>query len=101
MINLFQQRLESTSAYEIATYVVKTTGIIQDLKKAKTIEAQNRIENVTELLDGIKSFVEEDEIDEFSINIEDRSILSYLQNVVLITDLDKDQDDLKCVKLMS
>ncbi|MCH2021630.1 MAG: UvrD-helicase domain-containing protein [Saprospiraceae bacterium] len=101
MINLFQQRVQDSSAYELATHVVKITGIIQDIKKAKTIEAQNRIENVTELLDGIKSFVEEDEIDEFSTNIEDRSILSYLQNVVLLTDIDKDQEDVKCVKLMS
>ena len=101
MINLFQQRVESSSAYELAKHVVKMTGIIQDIKKAKTIEAQNRVENVMELLDGIKSFVEEDEIDEFSTNIEDRSILSYLQNVVLITDIDKDQEDVKCVKLMS
>lgn len=101
MIEMFQQRMEQTSAYELAKYVVKQVGIMNDLRKEKTVEAQNRVENVTELLDGIKSFVEEDEVDEYNTNIEDKSLASYLQNVVLLTDIDKDKEEVKRVKLMS
>lgn len=101
MIEMFQQRMETGSAYELARFVVKSVGILEDIRKEKTVEAQNRIENVTELLDGIKSFVEDDEIDEYSTNIEDKSLSSYLQNVVLLTDIDKDQEEVKRVKLMS
>lgn len=101
LIELFQKRMETESAYDLAKYVVKMTGILDDIGKEKTIEAQSRIENVNELLDGIKAFVEDDEIDEFNTNIEDKSLASYLQNVVLLTDIDKDEKDLKQVKLMS
>jgi len=101
MIKIFQGRMEEHSAYDVARYVVKMTGVITDIKKEKTAEAQNRVENVTELLDGIKSFVEDDEVDEFQTNIEDKSLSSYLQNVVLLTDLDNDAEDTKRVKLMS
>lgn len=101
MIELFQKRMETVSAFELARYVVKMVGIIDDISKEKTTEAQGRVENVTELLDGIKSFVEDDEIDEYNTNIEDKSLASYLQNVVLLTDIDKDEEDLKQVKLMS
>jgi DNA helicase-2/ATP-dependent DNA helicase PcrA len=101
MIEMFQQKMEQSSAYDLAKYVVKMTEIIKDIKKEKTKEAQNRVENVTELLDGIKAFVEDDEIDEFNTNIEDKSLASYLQNVVLLTDIDKDEEEVKRVKLMS
>lgn len=101
MIELFQARVEGSTAYELAKYVVKMTGILTDIRKEKTIEAQNRVENVTELLDGIKAFVEDDEVDEFQTNVEDKSLASYLQNVVLLTDLDKDAEEVKRVKLMS
>ncbi len=101
MIELFQARLEATSAFELARYVVKMTAIREDIRKEKTIEAQNRLENITELLDGIKSFVEDDEVDEFQTNIEDKTLASYLQNIILLTDLDKDNEEVKRVKLMS
>ncbi|MFK7795978.1 MAG: ATP-dependent helicase [Aureispira sp.] len=101
MIEMFQQRMEQSSAYDLAKYVVKMTEVIKDIKKEKTKEAQNRVENVTELLDGIKAFVEDDEVDEFNTNIEDKSLASYLQNVVLLTDIDKDEEEVKRVKLMS
>jgi DNA helicase-2/ATP-dependent DNA helicase PcrA len=101
LIEMFQQRMAEVSAYELAKYVVKMSGIIKDIQKEKTLEAQSRVENVTELLDGIKGFVEEDEVDEFNTNIEDKSLASYLQNVVLLTDIDKDEEEVKRVKLMS
>lgn len=101
LIKMFQAKMAQVSAYDLAKYVVKSVGILKDIQKEKTIEAQNRVENVTELLDGIKSFVEDDEIDEFNTNIEDKSLASYLQNVVLLTDIDKDQEEVKRVKLMS
>lgn len=101
MIEMFQARMATESAYELAKYVVKMTGILADIKKEKTLEAQGRVDNVNELLDGIKSFVEDDEVDEFQTNVEDKTIASYLQNVVLLTDIDKDNEEVKRVKMMS
>ena len=49
-IKLFQTRMANSSAYDLAKYVIKMTEIITDLKKPRTIEAQNRVDNVMELL---------------------------------------------------
>ncbi|MCP4442519.1 MAG: UvrD-helicase domain-containing protein [Aureispira sp.] len=102
MMKMFQEGLQANSAYDVASRVVKMVGIMKDLKKEKTVEAQNRVENVTELLDGIKSFVEDDEVDELNTNIDDKSLRSYLQNVILLTDMDTDEgENVSRVKLMS
>ena len=101
MILLFQDKLKNSNAYELARYVVKMTGIVELISKEKTLEAQGRLENINELLDGIKSFVEEDSMDAFNTNIEDKSLMSYLQNVILLTDLDNEEEDARQVKLMS
>ena len=101
MILLFQDKLKNSNAYELARYVVKMTGIVELISKEKALEAQGRLENINELLDGIKSFVEEDSMDAFNTNIEDKSLMSYLQNVILLTDLDNEEEDARQVKLMS
>jgi DNA helicase II / ATP-dependent DNA helicase PcrA len=101
LIETFQRWLTTEDAYEMAKKVVKMTGIIEDLEKDKTPEGQGRIENVQELLDGIKSFVEEDTVGELQSDIQDKSLSSYLQNIALVTDSDKDEDDNDRVKLMS
>lgn len=102
MMKMFQNYLLTESAYDVANRVVKMVGIMKDLKKEKTIEAQSRVENVTELLDGIKSFVEDDEVDDFNTNIEDKSLRSYLQNIILLTDMDTEEgENVSRVKLMS
>ena len=101
MIHLFRSRIDHGNAYELASYIIKMSGILTDIRKEKTIEAQTRLENVTELLDSIQSFVEEDEVSAFFMDVDDKSLSSYLQNVVLITDQDSDDVDEKQVKLMS
>ena len=40
-------------------------------------------------------------MDAFNTNIEDKSLMSYLQNVILLTDLDNEEEDARQVKLMS
>ncbi len=101
LIEAFQRWLLSDDAYEMAKKVVKMTGILEDLEKDKTPEGQGRIENLQELLDGIKSFVEEDTVGEIDSDIQDKSLSSYLQNIALVTDADKNEDDNDRVKLMS
>lgn len=101
MIALFQERLATDNAYDLASYVIRMSGILKDLRKDKTTEGQSRVENVQELLDGIKSFVDNDEILEQAAHVEDKSLTSYLQNVILLTDLDTDEENTNRVKLMS
>jgi DNA helicase-2/ATP-dependent DNA helicase PcrA len=101
LIETFQRWAGNDDAYELAKRIVKMAAIMEDLEKDKTPEGQGRIENVQELLDGIKSFVEEDTLEEFQTEVLDKSLSSYLQNIALVTDNDKETDDNDRVKLMS
>ena len=58
-----------------------------------------RLENVTSLLDGIKEFVENDEVIEGAIE-SDRGIATYLQNIALHTNMDEEEEG-NYVTLMS
>jgi len=77
--------------------VTKKTGLVQELKKDGTPEGIARIENIEELLNGIKDFTEgQKEIDGA------RGALSeFIEDVALATDLDKDTSDEDRVALMT
>ena len=94
-----QKKLDDKDAYEIAAEVAKKSGLLDELKNDKTVEGANRLENFTSLLDGIKDFVENDEvIDEATVP--DKKLGTYLQNIALHTDLDEQKSD-DVVTLMS
>jgi len=67
MMETFIQKVATTDAYELATFVARQTGLITKLKADTTIEGLGRLENITSLLDGIKEFVENDEVIEGAI----------------------------------
>jgi DNA helicase-2/ATP-dependent DNA helicase PcrA len=97
MIKSFQVINESQDAFYLAEHVSKKTGLVQELKKDGTPEGIARLENIEELLNGIKDFIEgQKEIDGA------RGALSeFLEDVALATDLDKDTGDDDRVALMT
>jgi DNA helicase-2/ATP-dependent DNA helicase PcrA len=97
MIKSFQVINETQDAFYLADLITKKTGLVQDLKKDGTPEGITRIENIEELLNGIKDFIEgQKEIDGA------RGALSeFLEDVALATDLDKDTGDDDRVALMT
>lgn len=104
IIETLRSRVQYDNAYEVAERTVRMAGILEDLKKDKTPEGQSRIENVQELLDGIKAFVENDELGETQpALIADKSLTTYIQNVILLTDLSEEAEEQPGgrVKLMS
>ena len=100
MIQLFAKRAGSVNAYELAAFVAKQSGLLDLLRKDKTIEGMGRLENMTALLDGIKDFVENDELLD-DATIPDKSLASYLQSIALLTDLDSADTNGDYVNLMS
>jgi len=58
LIKSFQLLNESLNAFEIAEEVLKRIGIINVLKLDGTPESISRIENIEELINGIKDFIE-------------------------------------------
>jgi len=97
MIQSFQVINENHDAFYLADHVTKKTGLVQELKKDATPEGIARIENIEELLNGIKDFIEgQREIDGA------RGALSeFMEDVALATDLDKDNGDDDRVALMT
>ena len=97
MIQSFQIINENQDAFYLTDHVTKKTGLIQELKKDGTPEGIARIENIEELLNGIKDFTEgQKEIDGAR-----GALAEFLEDVALATDLDNDTGDDDRVALMT
>jgi DNA helicase-2/ATP-dependent DNA helicase PcrA len=97
MMLRLQIESQTKNAFEIAEIVVKQAQLIKDLEKEGTPEAVSKVENVQELLNGIKDFIT-DKIEQG----EDTSLTSFLEDVALATDFDSDKnDDKPTVSLMT
>jgi len=97
MIKSFQIEAQAKNAFEVADYVIKQTKVIKELEKDVAPEAISRVENVQELLNGIKDFIEEQKVKE-----EDASLAFFLEDVALATDLDNEKsNDKDSVSLMT
>ncbi|MEE9349090.1 MAG: UvrD-helicase domain-containing protein [Flavobacteriaceae bacterium] len=98
MIKSFQVEAQNKNAFEITDFVIKQAKIIGDLNKDESPEAVSRVENIQELLNGIKDFVEEQK-DKIDANV---SLAYFLEDVALATDFDKEKtDDEPRVSLMT
>jgi len=97
MIKSFQVINENQDAFFLTDHVTKKTGLVQELKKDGTPEGIARIENIEELLNGIKDFTEgQKEIDGAR-----GALAEFMEDVALATDLDKDTGDDDRVALMT
>ncbi len=101
LMKRFMVQHKTSNAYEIASDIARASGILKNLEDDKTPEGISRVENIEELLNGIKEFSEAEpetgEEDDSSI----RSLDKYLQNVSLLTDADQKDDDPNKVSLMT
>jgi DNA helicase-2/ATP-dependent DNA helicase PcrA len=94
MIKAFQIEVERKDAFEVASSIAKQSGLLRELYEDKTIEGLNRYENVQELLNAIKEYVDNPEN-------EDKSLGSFLQEIALLTDNDQDKDKTDSITLMT
>uniref|UniRef100_UPI0006899A9E ATP-dependent helicase n=1 Tax=Cellulophaga baltica TaxID=76594 RepID=UPI0006899A9E len=97
MIKSFQIMNETTDAFAISEHVAKKSGLLLEFKKDGTPEGIAKMDNIEELLNGIKDFVEgQREIADATGNISE-----FLEDVALATDLDNDTGDDDRVALMT
>ncbi|NDV43004.1 ATP-dependent helicase [Flagellimonas sediminis] len=97
MIKSFQIMNESSNAFTLAEHVAKKTGVLLEFKKDGTPEGIARMENIEELLNGIKDFVEgQKELADAT-----GSLTEFLEDVALATDMDKEVGDDDRVALMT
>jgi DNA helicase II / ATP-dependent DNA helicase PcrA len=110
-------------AFELANQIAVTSGVVKELYSDKTPEGVSRYENIQELLNGIKDFVEqqrspqEDELNEvikLALQKDDSSLFTeqadnklktldeFMQEITLLTNVDKEDDkDTDKVSLMT
>jgi len=90
MIQEFRDMLESANAYELADKIADVSGMRKLFQTDTSIEGQGRLENIEELLNGIKEFSEEREEEGTGNNMVD-----FLSEVSLLTDQDTEKEDNK------
>lgn len=96
MILSFAALAKKQTAYDVAVYIAKQTGLLKTLYEDKSVEGVSRYENMVALLNGIKEFTEDDTREEA------KTIDVYMQDIALLTDADKEDDtNMDRVKLMT
>ena len=94
MIESLKNKSESMDVFDITKEVLKQSGLYNLYKNDESLEGVNRIQNIEELLNGIKDFVDNNEKSEISVS-------SFLQDVALATDQDNETNDQNKVSLMT
>ena len=94
MIESIKNKIEHADVFDITKEVLKQSGLYNLYKNDESLEGINRIQNIEELLNGIKDFVENNEKSQAYVS-------SFLQDVALATDQDNDTNDNNKVSLMT
>ncbi len=103
MIKSFSVKLKSTNAFDLASSIASSTGLLRELYDDKTPEGLSRYENVQELLNGIREFVDtgrsitpqgDEDVNQDPDAL--RTLDLFMQDIALLTDADdedKENDD--------
>ncbi|MCL2131924.1 MAG: UvrD-helicase domain-containing protein [Lentimicrobiaceae bacterium] len=105
-IKSFQAELQTRNAFELGKHIADSTGITQDL--LQNTEEKERYENLGELFNALKDFVERPPQYEIDMETGEEisqvfpSLAQFLNEIVLYTDADRtDKDDNNKIKLMT
>ena len=89
MIEVFVSMAQLKNAYDAGIEIAKRSGIINDLSQDRSLENINKLQNIEELVNGIRTFCE--------IRKEDGNshiaLTDFLADVSLLTDQDSDRND--------
>jgi DNA helicase-2/ATP-dependent DNA helicase PcrA len=88
LIESFIAQLQELSAYELASRIVKQSGIATEAYQDQTPEGMSRQENLQELLGGIHEFCESRQEE----NLGGIGLMDFLSEVSLLSDQDTDKE---------
>lgn len=96
-INEYTSKSKQLDAFALTQQIASASGILKDLYNGTTPEERSKYENLEELLNAIRDFVDSSlEVDE------ETSIRHYLENVSLLTDTDTEKpEDRNRVSIMT
>jgi len=95
LISSFKNFAKSNDAYSSASHIASNSGLLKELWDDRSIEGISRYENVQELLNSIKEYVDNEENKEKSLD-------NFLQEISLMTDQDQEENqDGEYVSLMT
>lgn len=92
MIQGFRSKLEYYGFGDLIKDIIETTGYVQELEAADEEDAQNRIENIDELISKIVSFEE---------TYDQPTLGEFLEEVALVADIDHVENGSNRVLLMT
>jgi len=93
LIQSFQALAKRLNAFDLAVHVGKHSNLYKELNSDKSVEGISRLQNLEELLNALKEFVEDDVVIEGEELANDKSLGAFLQNVSLLTDRDTTDED--------
>ncbi|MBI1289608.1 MAG: AAA family ATPase [Flavobacteriales bacterium] len=104
LIRSFQIELKRSDAYELGSKIASSSGLLRELHADKSPEGVSRYENIQELLNGLKEFVEDvPGEDEVITEPEPKTLDRFTADIALLTDADtkNDPDEMNKVSLMT
>ena len=88
MIDAARGLAEEKDAYEVATYIIKESGLWASIFAGKTLEDLSSQQYLQELMDGIASYV-----DDAAEAGQPATLTGYLQDISLLSDLEEGESD--------
>ncbi len=89
LIEAFRVLMKTEDLYTLGLEVAKRSGLIRFLKDDQTPEGISRVENVQELLNSLRGFLDE----QIQLEDGDPSLSAFLESSALSSDLDLDKND--------
>lgn len=92
-LEFYRNQLKQLNAYQLSEAIINDFELKSIYEKTDQVEDENRLENINELLNSIKIFVEQ--------RSEQNDLGSYLDEISLLTDIDRWDPDRPSVTLMT
>lgn len=93
MIETYKERLAGSTIYDVTKQIIEDTGYIEEIRgEDDEIKAEERVENIDELLSKIKDYEDENP---------ESTLAGFLEEVALVSDIDSVSDDESRVLMMT
>lgn len=102
MIKNFAAEVNNRDAYDLARHIAMASGVVKMYRDEDVPEAASRVENIEEILNGIKEFSEKGAADNEGDLEKQGTLEDFMADVALLTNVDnEDEEDKNKVTFMT